>query len=102
MAAASDVSSAVGFVAVTPNDSTTFAATRALYVGVAGDVVVDGAKRGTQVTMTAASCLASIRGRLRASIRRARPRPTSSPSTEIPGRRDNAGASGALFHEQEP
>jgi hypothetical protein len=55
MAAASDVSSAVGFVAVTPSDSTTFAATRALYVGVAGDVVVDGVKRGTQVTMTAAS-----------------------------------------------
>jgi S-adenosylmethionine synthetase len=55
MAAASDVSAAVGFVAVTPSDSIVFAATRALYVGVAGDIVVDGAKRGTQVTLTAAA-----------------------------------------------
>lgn len=55
MAAVSDLSSAVGFVAVTPSDSTVFAATRGVYVGVAGDVVVDGAKRGTQVTMKAAA-----------------------------------------------
>ena len=38
-------------VAVTPNDTTTFnACTRALFVGVQGDVTVDMAKVGTNIT----------------------------------------------------
>lgn len=54
MASYTDTASARGFVAVTPSDVTIFAATRAVYVGVAGDVYVDGAKQGTNVKMTAA------------------------------------------------
>lgn len=50
-----DISCAVGFVAVTPSDSTTFAPCRAIYIGVAGDVYVDGVRRGTNVKMTAAA-----------------------------------------------
>lgn len=55
MASYTDTASARGFVAVTPSDSTTFAPTRGVYVGVAGDVYVDGAKQGTNVKMTAAA-----------------------------------------------
>ena len=55
MAATTDTTSARGFVAVSPSDSATFAATRGVYIGVAGDVYVDGAKQGTNVKMTAAT-----------------------------------------------
>lgn len=53
MAYYTDVSSARNGAAVTPNDSTTFAATRALYVGVSGDVKVDLAG-GATLTFKAA------------------------------------------------
>jgi len=49
-----DVASAYGFVAVTPSDATIIPATRGIYIGVAGDVYIDGAGYGTNVKMTAA------------------------------------------------
>ena len=49
-----DVASASKFVAVTPSDATIIAATRGVYIGVAGDVYIDGATQGTNVKMTAA------------------------------------------------
>jgi hypothetical protein len=41
-------------VPCTPSDTTVFAPTRGLYVGVAGDVTVDYAKVGTNVLIKAA------------------------------------------------
>lgn len=49
-----DPSSASKFVAVTPSDATLLAATRGVYVGVAGDIYIDGALQGTNVLMKAA------------------------------------------------
>ena len=53
--ATTDTAPARGFAAITPNDTTTFAATRGVYIGVAGDVYIDGAKQGSNVKMTAAA-----------------------------------------------
>lgn len=39
-------------VAVTPSDATTLPVTRGLYVGTLGDVVVDMADQGTDITFT--------------------------------------------------
>lgn len=47
MASYTDVASARNGTAITPSDSATFAATRALYVGVSGDVKVDMAGGAT-------------------------------------------------------
>lgn len=54
MASYTDIAPARNGTAVTPSDSTTFAATRALYIGVSGDVYVDFVGGGTNVKMTAA------------------------------------------------
>jgi hypothetical protein len=50
-----DLSEPAGnLVAVTPNDSTDIAETRALWIGGAGNVTVDMAGGGTNVTVTGA------------------------------------------------
>jgi hypothetical protein len=54
MSSSTDTAGASKFVAVTPSDSTVLAATRGLYIGVAGDVYIDGARQGTNVKMKAA------------------------------------------------
>lgn len=54
MGRSSDTASASGAVAVTKSDATIIPATRALYVGVAGDVVVTMANGATPITFKAA------------------------------------------------
>jgi hypothetical protein len=54
MAYNTDVSSAVGAVAVTASDSTTFAATKGILLGTGGTIYVDMAKRGTNVKLVLA------------------------------------------------
>lgn len=53
MAAHTDTASARGGFAVTPSNSATFPAARALYIGVTGDVCVDFAEGGTNVVFKA-------------------------------------------------
>lgn len=54
MAAHTDTASARGGFAVAPSDSTTFPASRALYIGVTGDVRVDFAEGGVNILLKAA------------------------------------------------
>ena len=53
MAAHTDTASARGGFAVIPSDVATFPASRALYIGVTGDVCVDFAEGGTNVVLKA-------------------------------------------------
>lgn len=54
MAAHTDTASARGGFAVTPNDVATFSSSRALYIGVSGDVCVDFAEGGVNIVLKAA------------------------------------------------
>ena len=60
MASYTDVASARGGVAVTPSDSDTLPATRALLVGVGGTVTVDFAKQGTNLPLILAAGIHAI------------------------------------------
>lgn len=54
MASHTDTASARGGFAVTPNNDTVFSTSRALFIGVAGDVCVDFAEGGTNVVLKGA------------------------------------------------